>query len=277
MSSESHELILTESGMPYKTQTAARAAMGSRKLSADDYEVVRHLDGFAISPINGPTTPTPPPPEPPPPGIRDKTYTSYFDKYDQARGFVNGLAIAQSFKDAIKILPVEGSATEAYRLEIPKWHFFERRDAEDFMRRGQMPEKMVKIRELDGGGCRIVERYWKVRFQQRSSQVEPEQVNISVQGDVLICPRERDTIMPESFLEAADHTQHQKSYPVPGRNRKRVVNVQTFPYQRLQEVEEEDFFKMRTEGTKKTKKDLLVYGPDLEHNPELAEGNEING
>jgi len=266
MAEESHELILTESGTPFKTENAALATMARKKLSGDDYRVVPVEGGFAIdryenaAPDDKEIKPKPKPPVVSPTG-REKTYLSVFDSHDDAVAFVKAQNVGSAFENAVKYVPLtEGG----FRLELPRWWFFTKEDAEAFKRDGQMPEKMVKIVELPGGGWKIVERHWRVTFNQRTNPYEEEQVVLAVQGETLTCQREKPVIMPERFLEAADHTKYPKHIQIPGESRKRTVYVQTFTYQRLEEVTEEDFFAQKKAGTEKTKRDVVRFGFDVD-------------
>lgn len=269
---ESPELILSESGNPFKTEGAARAAMHNKKMSGDDYNVVPCNSGFAISRYEN----APEPAKDHPPTVsrrmgavaREKTYRSIFSTYDEGYAFIDSQEISQEFKDQIKIQPLE-TEDGGFRLILPKWMFFTERDAQAFKTLGQMPEKMVKIVQMDGGGYKIVERYWKVRFNARSAPHEEEQVILAVQGETLTMQREKEVILPESFLECADHTRYPKFTQIPGEKRKRVSYIQTFPYQRIEESTGEEFIKQKEAGTKKTKQDIEKYGFDVD--PEAIE------
>jgi hypothetical protein len=49
------------------------------------------------------------------------------------------------------------------------------------------------------------EEYWWVKFQAKGHPNDEDQVNLSVEGEVLKIQREKEVCLPQRFLECADH------------------------------------------------------------------------
>lgn len=108
------------------------------------------------------------------------------------------------------------------------------------------------------------ERYWWVMFQAKSSPQDPDQVNLSVDGEVVLCQRQKEVPLPERFLECADHATYPQSRIVPNRPRKIVAWVTLFPYTKIRQATREDFEEYLASGTRKTLDDLEKYGYESE-------------
>ncbi len=117
---------------------------------------------------------------------------------------------------------------------------------------------------VDGGFAVKVERYFRVIFHAKSSPNDPEDVQLSVNGDTLIIAREKEVVIPERFKECADHATYPQFRQLPGEPRKIVGKIRVFPYDLLGPATEAEYLKSRTEGTRKTKDIIARHGHDVD-------------
>lgn len=110
--------------------------------------------------------------------------------------------------------------------------------------------------------------YW-VRFQAKSSKEETDDVQLSVNGETLIFRREDEVVVPQRFLECADHATHDQFRQLPGKPRKVVAKIKTYPYERLRPATEAEFKEILKSGTRKTRDLIAKHGQDLD--PESIE------
>lgn len=106
------------------------------------------------------------------------------------------------------------------------------------------------------------ERYFRVRFHAKSNANDPNDVHLAVNGETLCIKREKEVIIPERFVECANHAVYPQFQQLPGKSRKIVAHVKTFPFDNLGEASEEEFLEMRSSGTQRVRHDLEVYGMD---------------
>jgi hypothetical protein len=126
--------------------------------------------------------------------------------------------------------------------------------------------KSYDVVTVEGGFAVKVEKYYKVRFHAKASPNDPEDVQLSVNGDTLIIAREKDVIIPERFKECADHATYPQFRQLPGETRKIVGRIRVFPYDLLGEATEQAYHKQREEGTRKTKEIIAIHGHDVDPN-----------
>lgn len=102
----------------------------------------------------------------------------------------------------------------------------------------------------------VKEKYWKVIFTPRSNENDTEDVPLTVNGDVLQCQRGVETIIPNRFKEAADHTLIPLFTMRPNEPRKEIGSKLLYPYSLIGEATEAEYRKMLREGNLKTKAKL---------------------
>ena len=100
------------------------------------------------------------------------------------------------------------------------------------------------------------EKYFRVKFNAKSSASDEDQVTLGCNGVLLKIQREKEIILPERFLEVADHTISIQYRQMPGEKRKIAGKVQTFPYTRLGTSTKAEYLKMKKAGTQATKKSI---------------------
>jgi len=117
---------------------------------------------------------------------------------------------------------------------------------------------------VDDGFAVRIERYYKVSFHAKASPNDPEDVQLSVNGDTLVIARERPVVIPERFRECADHATYPQFRQLPGETRKIVGRIRVFPYDLLGEATEQEYRKQKDEGTKKTREIIARHGHDVD-------------
>jgi len=108
------------------------------------------------------------------------------------------------------------------------------------------------------------EKYYRVRFHAKGHANDPDDVMLSVNGEVLIMRREREVIIPERFKECADHAVFPQFRQVPGKQRKLVAHIRIYNYDTLSDATEKDFKNQVRDGNKITKQNIVKYGPDVD-------------
>lgn len=97
------------------------------------------------------------------------------------------------------------------------------------------------------------EPYKWVRFHHKSNPMDPDEVVLGVNGEVLIVRRNERVPMPQRFLEVADHATYRHFTQEPGRDRKVDREIHKYPYDVLGEATREDFIRWKRAGTKATR------------------------
>jgi len=92
------------------------------------------------------------------------------------------------------------------------------------------------------------EKYFRVRFDPKSSPNDPEKVTLGVNGDLLSISREVEVILPARFVECAEHAVRQTFKQLPGQERKVGGKVRTFPFRILGESSKEEYHAMKAVG-----------------------------
>lgn len=104
------------------------------------------------------------------------------------------------------------------------------------------------------------EKFWRVKFHGRQSVFEPEDVVLAVNGETLVCQREVETIIPDKFREAADHSVYQAFRQVPNKPRKNIGWIKTYPYELVGPGSRQEYTDQKTKGTQQTKEMIAKYG-----------------
>jgi len=104
------------------------------------------------------------------------------------------------------------------------------------------------------------EEFWKVRFNAKSSVNDEDQVTLGCNGVLLKIEREKDVILPQRFLEVADHTVSIQYVQKPGEKRKIAGKVQTFPYTKIGKSTRAEYLIMKKKGTSDTKRSMELDG-----------------
>lgn len=99
-------------------------------------------------------------------------------------------------------------------------------------------------------------RYFHVKFFERSDDSQPEDIALTLNGETLVVRRGVDTILPEAYIEIAEHATiiGRKYDPMTNTNSPRVTKRYAFSIG--SEATEEEFLELKNAGTKKTKEAL---------------------
>lgn len=102
------------------------------------------------------------------------------------------------------------------------------------------------------------EKYFRVRFDPKSRPYDPERVELSVNGSILTIGREIEVVIPERFVECANHAVSPTFKQMPGEERKVAGNVRLFPFQVLGEATEEEYLTAKAVGDKEIRDRLAL-------------------
>ncbi len=94
------------------------------------------------------------------------------------------------------------------------------------------------------------EKYIRIRFQAKSHPNDTEDVPLGVNGEILNIQREKEVVIPERFVEVAQHAEQVYYKTVPGEKRKVPTKVITYPYTILGEASEADYLNLKREGNR---------------------------
>ena len=108
------------------------------------------------------------------------------------------------------------------------------------------------------------EKYFWVKFQDRSSKNDEVDVTLRVNGETLTITRNQKVPLPARYLECADHATYQLFEQLPNQPRKYTRNIRVFPYDNLGECSKEDFENWKRDGTKKTMETIKRHGFDFD-------------
>ena len=122
----------------------------------------------------------------------------------------------------------------------------------------QSQEAAVQAREEEvptpvaTGNRPYEEAYWEVVFAEKTNENETTDVPLCVNGEVLVIQRGKPVIIPQRYLECADHTKHEIISQDPGKDRKTVAWVQTYAYTKIRQASKDEFTRFKQAGDKAT-------------------------
>ena len=103
-------------------------------------------------------------------------------------------------------------------------------------------------------------KYVRVRFESKSDPAAPNDVAIGVQGFVVKCQRNVETIVPDFILRAADTATYPKYRVVPGEGRKVDTVIRKYPYTIIGDSSLAEFQALFAQGNKKTRAAIAAHG-----------------
>jgi len=104
------------------------------------------------------------------------------------------------------------------------------------------------------------EQYFEVVFAEKGHQNDTRDVQLTVNGECLVIKRGVTVVVPQRFLECADHTLYPEYEQEPGKDRKITSWVKTYQYNKLREATREEFDRMKKKGDKDTKEAYRLQG-----------------
>lgn len=103
-----------------------------------------------------------------------------------------------------------------------------------------------------------LETYWRVIFQMKSNPMEPNDVILGVNGEILNIQRGKEVIVPKRYLEASDHAYYETFSQMPGEDRKITARVSVYPYTILGQSTEEAYFSQKRDGDRVAREVLKI-------------------
>ena len=97
------------------------------------------------------------------------------------------------------------------------------------------------------------EKYYRVRFHNKSSPTDADDVQLSVNGEPIVIERGKETIIRERYKICADNAAYPTFTQSPGHNRKVTGEIHVFPYDLIGDATEDEYKKLLREGNKATR------------------------
>lgn len=110
----------------------------------------------------------------------------------------------------------------------------------------------------------VAEPYKWVRFHSKSNPMDPDEVILAVNGEVLQIRRNERIPVAQRFLECADHARYRHFTQEPGKDRKVDREIHKYPFDILGEATRDDFVRWKRAGTKATREHAERVGIPLE-------------
>ena len=97
-------------------------------------------------------------------------------------------------------------------------------------------------------------KFYRVRFHERTGTNEPVNVVLGINGNVLVIKRGEEVILPEDYVTLARSCVISYTYPAldGSKNVRKRITRPRCPFDLLGEATEEEFLKMKKEGTEQT-------------------------
>lgn len=221
-------IMAADSTKPYKTEEAATSQMVKKKL---DGEVVPYKGGWAIKVADkAPETEQPKPEKPTPPPVN-------------LAGATVSAAQAEEGQQLFVLCPKCGHLSDKHEMGDP------------CSQRNRVSGKMCSAFYGTDPGEYIEKFYWVV-FENKSHDHEPDDVMLSVNGDILTAQRGEKVCIPGRYRQAAQHGLRPKHKKDPSGDRKIYAPVMTFPFSDIRDGTKEEYRTQVEEGNKKTRADL---------------------
>jgi hypothetical protein len=261
-----HKTIVAASGKPFKTVKAAQSAIKQKGLDSDSCNIIEasvssteFTEGYVIE-VQGSEQPN----------LEDQPTNQPKPTNQLGKGHV--VKEENPFDDETQLQTI---------YKAPGKPFLSAKEAKDFMRRKRINPGSNRVIQLDDNAFGIYgdgqlapdppkEKYFRVSFQARATENDPEDVTLSVNGETLVIQREKEVIIPGRFKECADHALIRKFKQLPDMPRKIEAPIKLFPYSQLGEATEEEYLAAKAAGDKATSHNIKKYGFNV--SPEMVDG-----
>ena len=122
----------------------------------------------------------------------------------------------------------------------------------------EAPEETAEVNETEEAEIPVksAEKYFKVRFHERTSESESENITLGVNGNILVIRRGVPVVIPESFVKTARRAVIRYRYTDTKSGKPVSRKLARCSFDILGESSETEFLKMKEEGTRKTMKAL---------------------
>jgi hypothetical protein len=149
-------------------------------------------------------------------------------------------------------------------LPADKWEVAEYGSGFAIMRKTADPEEEEAPAPPPPAAVPYVEPYKWVRFHNKSNPMDPDEVILAVNGEVLQIRRNEKIPLPYRFMECADHARYKHFSQEPGKDRKVDREIHKYPFDILGDCSREDFVRWKRAGTKAVREHAERIGIPLE-------------
>jgi len=109
------------------------------------------------------------------------------------------------------------------------------------------------VGQLDGVFDLEVEGFWVVQFTAKRDENDTIDVQLLLEGQVLIMERSKPVPLPGFFIQVADNATRPHFTQRPGEGRKIIDYIQMYPYTVIRRSSYEEFMEMKSEGDRITR------------------------
>lgn len=106
-------------------------------------------------------------------------------------------------------------------------------------------------------------KFYRGKFSEKSNPNDADAVRLSVNGECITWQRGVDTIVPDCYLEVAEHAIFPKFKQEPGKGRKVAAHISRFPFTKTGTATYQEFRTEFLEGSKKTRAAVMQYGMNI--------------
>lgn len=92
--------------------------------------------------------------------------------------------------------------------------------------------------------------YRRIKFHSKSDKNQTDDIILSLNGETLLIQRDKEIVLPESFLRVADEATYNQ-YKAGTGSRKVASRVRLYPYDMIGNATEKEFFAQRADGTRR--------------------------
>jgi hypothetical protein len=99
----------------------------------------------------------------------------------------------------------------------------------------------------------VEEKVWWVKFSDKSDANQPDDVQLGVNGEIIVIKRNERIPLLDRYKVAAENATYPRFTQLPNEPRKQVGTIRVYPFDTLGEATMDDWNRFRTEGTAKAR------------------------
>jgi len=262
--SNKEDITFTKSGEPFKTVAAAKSARAIRGWSKSTHDIVKSDTGFGIKRITWDAVPEDVDvPQPEIINLKEPVASSMtliaptvssatISQKDKKiiLDFHNNDAPFNTRQDAEKIM-IELQISGATHVVIPIGDGF------GIARMAGVPDPETEKKRLEAAQD---EKFFMVKIHSPSTDNEENVAKLGCNGEILLVKRGEEVPLPQRFIEVLEHGVRDHYKFEPGRPRKSVGKISTYPYEKGKEVSREFFEQWRRKGTEQNIEHWMKQG-----------------
>lgn len=130
--------------------------------------------------------------------------------------------------------------------------------------KAQEPEESPEPPKAEAPAVPPPEQFKWVKFHSKSNPMDPDEVVLACNGEVLQIRRNERIPLPQRFLEVAEHARYRHFTQEPGRDRKVDREIHKYPFDVQGDCTLADFVRWKKAGTKATREHAERIGIALE-------------